>query len=338
MSETLTGAQALIRALELEGVDTIFGVPGGAILPAYDPILDSPIRHVLARHEQGAGHMASGYAHASGKGRRGDGDIGAGSDEPDHRPPGRLHGLDPAGGGDRPGRNGLHRLRRLPGGAHLGHLDAVHQAQLPGHRARDDRRRDSRGIPSRLHRTTRARAGGHPQEHPQRHAHLAGSWQARPARVPAQRGGPSQAGEGGGAVDRRVGAPRPLPGGRGDPGGCRRRGAALRRAGQPARGHHADGPRRHPRLPPALPGDAGHARQLHGDHRHATRRRAHRRRGPFRRPGHRRRGRLRTPRQGRPRRRRPRRDRQGANPGDPHRRRRQGGAASAHRRHGEAAR
>ena len=67
MSETLTGAQALIRALELEGVDTIFGVPGGAILPAYDPILDSPIRHVLARHEQGAGHMASGYAHASGK-------------------------------------------------------------------------------------------------------------------------------------------------------------------------------------------------------------------------------------------------------------------------------
>ncbi|MGI8823150.1 MAG: acetolactate synthase large subunit [Acidimicrobiia bacterium] len=67
MTETLTGAQALIRALELEGVDTIFGVPGGAILPAYDPILDSPIRHVLARHEQGAGHMASGYAHASGR-------------------------------------------------------------------------------------------------------------------------------------------------------------------------------------------------------------------------------------------------------------------------------
>ncbi len=67
MTETLSGAQALIRALELEGVDVVFGVPGGAILPAYDPILDSPIRHVLARHEQGAGHMASGYAHASGE-------------------------------------------------------------------------------------------------------------------------------------------------------------------------------------------------------------------------------------------------------------------------------
>ena len=67
MSEQLTGAQALIRALEHEGVDIVFGVPGGAILPAYDPILDSPIRHVLARHEQGAGHMASGYAHATGR-------------------------------------------------------------------------------------------------------------------------------------------------------------------------------------------------------------------------------------------------------------------------------
>ncbi len=67
MSETLTGAQALIRALEHEGVDIVFGMPGGAILPAYDPLLDSPIRHVLVRHEQGAGHMASGYAHATGR-------------------------------------------------------------------------------------------------------------------------------------------------------------------------------------------------------------------------------------------------------------------------------
>ncbi|HEX9854633.1 MAG TPA: acetolactate synthase large subunit [Acidimicrobiia bacterium] len=67
MSETLSGAEALVRALELEDVEVIFGVPGGAILPAYDPILDSKIRHVLARHEQGAGHMASGYAHATGR-------------------------------------------------------------------------------------------------------------------------------------------------------------------------------------------------------------------------------------------------------------------------------
>ena len=64
---TMTGAQALIKALELEQVDTVFGLPGGAILPAYDPLLESPIRHVLVRHEQGAGHMAEGYAHVTGR-------------------------------------------------------------------------------------------------------------------------------------------------------------------------------------------------------------------------------------------------------------------------------
>jgi acetolactate synthase I/II/III large subunit len=63
----MTGAEALIRALEHEGVEVAFGVPGGAILPAYDPLLASPIRHVLARHEQGAGHMAEGYAWATGR-------------------------------------------------------------------------------------------------------------------------------------------------------------------------------------------------------------------------------------------------------------------------------
>jgi acetolactate synthase-1/2/3 large subunit len=63
----LNGGQALIKALEMEGVEVIFGLPGGAILPVYDPIIDSPIRHILVRHEQGAGHMAEGYAHATGK-------------------------------------------------------------------------------------------------------------------------------------------------------------------------------------------------------------------------------------------------------------------------------
>jgi acetolactate synthase-1/2/3 large subunit len=67
MTDSISGAQALIKALEHEDVEVIFGVPGGAILPAYDPLLDSGIRHVLARHEQGAGHMASGYAHATGR-------------------------------------------------------------------------------------------------------------------------------------------------------------------------------------------------------------------------------------------------------------------------------
>jgi acetolactate synthase-1/2/3 large subunit len=63
----ITGAQALIRALEMEQVDVVFGLPGGCILPAYDPLLDSSIRHILVRHEQGAGHMAEGYAHVTGR-------------------------------------------------------------------------------------------------------------------------------------------------------------------------------------------------------------------------------------------------------------------------------
>ena len=65
--ETLTGAQALIRSLEMENVEIMFGLPGGCILPAYDPLITSSIRHVLVRHEQGAGHMAQGYAHVTGR-------------------------------------------------------------------------------------------------------------------------------------------------------------------------------------------------------------------------------------------------------------------------------
>ena len=61
------GAHILWSVLAEHGVDTVFGYPGGAILPAYDALLDHPIRHVLVRHEQGATHMADGYARASGR-------------------------------------------------------------------------------------------------------------------------------------------------------------------------------------------------------------------------------------------------------------------------------
>ncbi|MDF2968468.1 MAG: acetolactate synthase, large subunit, biosynthetic type [Nocardioidaceae bacterium] len=68
MNEQVTGATSLIRALEAAGVDTVFGIPGGAILPAYDPLFDSKqIRHILVRHEQGAGHAAQGYAQVTGR-------------------------------------------------------------------------------------------------------------------------------------------------------------------------------------------------------------------------------------------------------------------------------
>ena len=68
MSEQITGAQSLVHSLEAAGVTDIFGIPGGAILPLYDPLMDSSqIRHILVRHEQGAGHAAEGYAYTSGK-------------------------------------------------------------------------------------------------------------------------------------------------------------------------------------------------------------------------------------------------------------------------------
>ena len=67
MSAQVTGAQSLVKSLESAGVDVMFGIPGGAILPAYDPIFDSSIRHILVRHEQGAGHAATGYAQATGR-------------------------------------------------------------------------------------------------------------------------------------------------------------------------------------------------------------------------------------------------------------------------------
>src|ERR1700733_11895025 len=64
----ILGSDAILRSLEAEGVEVMFGIPGGAILPTYDAIArGTTVRHVLARHEQGAGHMAEGYARASGK-------------------------------------------------------------------------------------------------------------------------------------------------------------------------------------------------------------------------------------------------------------------------------
>jgi glyoxylate carboligase len=92
MSREITGASSLVKSLEAAGVEVMFGIPGGAILPAYDPIFDSSIRHILVRHEQGAGHAATGYAQVTGRvgvwgdklgnafSRRGDGLGSAGCD------------------------------------------------------------------------------------------------------------------------------------------------------------------------------------------------------------------------------------------------------------------
>ncbi|MDB0015819.1 thiamine pyrophosphate-binding protein, partial [Amylibacter sp.] len=68
MTKTMTGAQMVIQALKDQGVDTIFGYPGGAVLPIYDEIFQqNDIKHILVRHEQGATHAAEGYARSTGK-------------------------------------------------------------------------------------------------------------------------------------------------------------------------------------------------------------------------------------------------------------------------------
>ena len=67
MTIKLTGAQIIIKALQEEGVDTIFGYPGGAIIDLYDQLVKTDIRHIMVRHEQGAVHAADGYARAAGK-------------------------------------------------------------------------------------------------------------------------------------------------------------------------------------------------------------------------------------------------------------------------------
>ena len=126
----LTGAQALIKSLEMEGVEVMFGLPGGAILPVYDPLIDSSIRHILVRHEQGAGHMASGLRARDRPARRRDGHERSRGDQHRHAALRRVHGLDPDRRDHRSGRVLGDRHRRVPGGRHRRHHDAGHEAQL----------------------------------------------------------------------------------------------------------------------------------------------------------------------------------------------------------------
>ena len=127
----MTGAEAVIRSLEAEGVEHLRGIPGGAILPLYDAcMLEHTVHHVLVRHEQGAGHMAEGYARATGKVGVCMATSGPGATNlvTGRR---RVPGLDPARRHHRPGADAPDRHRRLPGGRHHRHHHADHQAQLP---------------------------------------------------------------------------------------------------------------------------------------------------------------------------------------------------------------
>ena len=253
--QQLTGAQAVIRSLEELDVDVIFGIPGGAVLPVYDPLFDSQkLRHVLVRHEQGAGHAASGYAHATGKvgvcmATSGPGATNLVTPLADAQ----MDSIPVVAITGQVGR-AADRHRRLPGSRHLRHHDADHQAQLPG----PQRRRHRRSVMAEaFHIAASGRPGAVLVDIPKDvlQGQCTFSWppeidlpgykpntkphsQAGPRGRQADRGGPQA-----GAVRRR----------RRDPRRGHRRAAGARRADRHPRRHHADGARRVPGQPSAAP-------------------------------------------------------------------------------------
>ena len=261
--EVLTGSGAILRSLELLGVKDVFGLPGGAIMPFYDELMSSTaIRHILVRHEQGAGHAAEGYASSTGKLGVVHRHLRPRRDQPGHRDRRRAHGLGAAAGDHRSGVLHLDGHRRVPGGRHRRHLDADHQALVPRDEARGRAGHDRRGRTTSPPPAARARAGGCHQGRAaeQRTVHLAA--QARPARLPAGDQGARQAdpGRGTSCSPRRNGRCFYVGG------GVIRAEAsaellALAETDRRPGGDHAHGPRRVPRLAPAAPRDARHARR-----------------------------------------------------------------------------
>ncbi len=238
------------------------------------------------------------------------GDVGPRRHQPGDAAGRRAHGLHPGGRGDRSGRPGADRHRRLPGSRHLGHHDADHQAQLPGAQRRRHPAGDGRGLPHRPVRASRSGAGRHPQGRAAGAVHVQLAAEVRAAGLQAEhqaaqpsdprgrqahRGGPQT-----GALRRRRCHPR--RGHRAAAGS----GGADRHPG----GHHADGARRIPGQPPPEPGHAGHARHGRRGGRAAAQRSADRARYPVRRPGDGQARLVRARGQGHSRRHRPGRDRQ----------------------------
>ena len=127
----MTGGEIMVKCLEAEGVDILFGYPGAAICPFYDALYESPIRHVLVRSEQNAAHMASGYARACGAPRG----MCVATSRPrrhqsDHRHRHGVYGFHPHHRHHRPGEPGTAGPGRVPGGGHHRRLRVLHQAQL----------------------------------------------------------------------------------------------------------------------------------------------------------------------------------------------------------------
>ena len=308
----LTGAQALIKSLEMEGVEVMFGLPGGCILPAYDPILDSSIRHILVRHEQGAGHMAEGYAHVTG--RPGVAMVTSG--------PAATNLVTPLCDAYMDSIPMVAITGQVPTAA-IG-TDAFQECDTVGITRSVTKHNElvmdaadlPRVIREAFHIATTGRPGPVLVDVPKDVLQATMDWWwpesvDLPGYKPTTKGHPRMIRE---AARLILESERPadLRRWRHLEGAGRRCAARARRAHEHPRGHDADGTGRVPRRPPAVPRHARHARQRHRGHRDAEGGPADRARLSFRRPGHGQ-GRVLRPRgEGHPCRHRPGRAGQGA--------------------------
>ncbi len=227
----MKGAQAIVASLEAEGCDTLFGFPGGVVIPLYDALYDATsLRHILVRHEQGAVHAADGYARATGKvgvclATSGPGATnlvtGIANAYLDSIPlvaiTGQVRG--------RPDRH-----RRLPGGRRHRHHPADRQALLPGAERGRDPAGHPRGLPHRLDRPARPRGDRRAGHRRARRAHLPAPRRPAACRLQAHGQGPRQADPRGGPRDPRSRAAGALRRRRRDQRRRRRRAARPRRA------------------------------------------------------------------------------------------------------------
>ena len=166
--EKITGAMAVRRALEAEGVEYIFGMPGGTIIPIYDALFQckKPLP-VLIRHEQVGGHAAEGFAHATGKVGVCIGTSGPGATNLVTAIADAYLDSVPLVAHHRERADHAHRLRRVPGGRHHRHHDADHQAQLARHRRPRPPAHPQGGLLRRADGPPRAGARGHPEGRPE---------------------------------------------------------------------------------------------------------------------------------------------------------------------------
>ena len=155
--QQLTGAQSVVRSLEELGVEVIFRIPGGAVLPVYDPLYDSQKLRRPGPSRAGRWARRQRLRARDRQGRRVHGHFRSRRDQPRDTAGRCPDGFGSRGCDHRPGRSQPHRHRRVPGSRHLGHHDAHHQAQLPGAQWRRDPASDRRGVPHRRQRASRVR-------------------------------------------------------------------------------------------------------------------------------------------------------------------------------------